>query len=88
MKPFQFTRIEPQLDECSGPGHIKLIRMAEESEFSIEIATDWQEGVKLVEASKLHFHTGFIARGFTKQGIYVSTIACRFGVQMNNILPG
>ena len=38
----------------------------------IEIAKDWEKGEKLYEQGEPHEATGFIGRGYTKRGIYVS----------------
>jgi len=46
----------------------------------IEIAKDWENGQRLYEEGKPHEAMGFIGKGYTKQGIYVS---CH-GHELNN----
>ena len=41
---------------------------------AIEIAGDWEKGQTLYEQSKPHETTGFVGKGYSKRGIYVSAI--------------
>jgi hypothetical protein len=38
----------------------------------IEIAEDWEKGQTLYEQGKPHETTGFVGKGYSKRGIYVS----------------
>jgi len=58
--------------EYQPSGSVKISRLANLE--VIAIAEDWLEGEKLSREKK-HYKTGFIGCGFTKRGIYVSSLS-------------
>jgi hypothetical protein len=59
--------------EVSSSGNVKTTTTIGSMEREdIEIAKDWDSGQALYKQGTAHETTGFIGRGYTKQGIYVS----------------
>ena len=71
MIQYSFIRT---LAEVSSSGVVEFSALLNSMEHeNIEIATDWQRGESLYDDKEPHVKTGFIGKGFTKRGIYVSS---------------
>lgn len=65
MYRYIFNNEEPVLEEVSPP---------EDTYFTIQVATDWKEGLVLRKAGKPFARTGLIGLGGTKTAFYVSSL--------------
>ena len=52
--------------------HGEITFISSEKEENIHFASDWQTGEESYKAGIPHEDTGFIGKGYTKRGIYVS----------------
>jgi hypothetical protein len=71
MMQYSFIRT---IAKVSSNGVVEFSTMLDSAEHEeIEIAMDWQKGEQQHDDKEPHIETGFIGKGFTKQGIYVSS---------------
>jgi hypothetical protein len=68
MNMYKFTRTKATFNTSAGDVQLSVQK---EDEF-IEIAGDWSSGEIAFEEKKSYHDTGYIGRGYTKRGIYVS----------------
>jgi hypothetical protein len=71
MIQFSFIRSTASVNQ---DGDVKFVTQAGMECDNIEIAKDWVKGQKLYDEGKPHEATGFIGKGYTKRGIYVSCL--------------
>ena len=71
MIQYSFVRTTAKV---SSTGVVEFSSISDSVEHeNIEIAMDWQEGERLYDDKEPYVKTGFIGKGFTKRGIYVSS---------------
>jgi hypothetical protein len=68
MTRYSFVRT---IADVSSSGVVEFSDSTEHED--IEIASDWKTGESLYDDKESHVKTGFIGKGFTKRGIYVSS---------------